>query len=136
MTSLSPLLYVALGGALGAVLRYGLSGVAHHFLGEGFPWGTLAANLVGCFAIGVLWALAERGTFSPGTTAFVFTGLVGAFTTFSTYSLETVNLLRDGRVGLGLLNVLASTLCGVLLVLAGFACARLFLRPNAPGAMP
>lgn len=118
------LLLIAVGGAIGAVLRYGVSGVAYRLFGETFPWGTLAVNLLGSFVLGLLWALSERTLFSPRLTAFLFIGMLGAFTTFSTYSLESFNLLRDGEIRLGLTNIVASNVLGLAVVLLGFVCAR------------
>ncbi len=115
---------IAGGGALGALLRYAVSGLALRLIGTGFPWGTLCANLLGCFLIGLLWVLADRAALSPEASLFLLTGLVGAFTTFSTYSLESINLLRDGEVLRGLLNIAVSNGLGLLAVLAGFACAQ------------
>ena len=121
------LLLIGAGGAAGALLRYALSGLAYRFLGETFPWGTFIVNVVGCFVIGLLWAVVERTPISPALHVFVFTGVLGAFTTFSTYGLETFNLLRDGEIMLGLANFLASNLIGVGAVIAGFFIARIFL---------
>lgn len=136
MPAFTKLLLVALGGAIGAVLRYVVSGWAYRLLGPAFPWGTLAANLIGCFAIGFLWALSERVSFPPETTPFLFTGVIGAFTTFSTYGLESINLLREGELTLGLFNILASNLLGLLLVVLGFVLARYALSLYQPGGLP
>ena len=90
---------VALGGAIGAVLRY-LTGLA-----LAFPYGTLAVNIVGSFAIGVLWiAMAERGPWS----ALLITGILGGFTTFSAFSLDTLRLIEAGRAPAAGLYVWAS----------------------------
>lgn len=121
------LLLIAGGGALGALLRYAVSGLTLRLLGPGFPWGTLCANLLGCFLIGLFWVLGERVAFHPHVNPFLFTGLIGAFTTFSTYSLESINLLRDGEVLRGLLNIAISNGLGLAAVLVGFACARLLI---------
>lgn len=120
------LFLIALGGALGALLRYAISGLALRILGPGFPWGTLAANLLGCFLIGLFWSLSDRVTLPPRTGPFLFIGLLGAFTTFSTYGLESIHLLRDGEVLRGLTNIAASNVLGLAAVVLGFGCARLF----------
>jgi CrcB protein len=127
MSTALKLMLIAGGGALGALLRHAVSGVALRLIGTGFPWGTLCANLLGCFLIGLLWVLSERVAFHPGARPFLFTGLLGAFTTFSTYSLESINLLRDGEVLRGMLNIAASNGLGLAAVLAGFACAQLLV---------
>lgn len=124
MSTLTKLFLVATGGAIGALLRYAISGLAYRLFGTGFPWGTLSANLLGCFLIGFCWALSERITFSPHVNPFLFTGLIGAFTTFSTYGLESLNLMRDGEMMRGLANILASNVFGVSAVFVGFVCAR------------
>ncbi len=126
------LLLIGAGGAAGALLRYALSGLAYRFLGETFPWGTLIVNVLGCFLIGLLWAVAERVPLSSTFHVFVFTGVLGAFTTFSTYGLETFNLLRDGEIILALGNFLASNVIGIGAVIAGFFIARAVL--SAGGA--
>lgn len=118
------LLLIGAGGAAGALLRYALSGVAYRLLGETFPWGTLIVNVIGCFLIGLLWAVAERAPFPPGIHLLVFTGVLGAFTTFSTYGIETFDLLRDGQIVLGLANFLASNVIGLGAVILGFIIAR------------
>ena len=90
---------VALGGAIGAVLRY-LTGLA-----LAFPFGTLAVNILGSFLIGVLWvALADRGHWAP----LLITGVLGGFTTFSAFSLDTLRLVDSGRAPMAALYVLAS----------------------------
>jgi len=118
---------IAGGGALGALMRYAVSGLTHTFFGETFPWGTLMVNLVGSFLIGVGWAISERIPHSPHLIPFLFIGLLGAFTTFSTYALESFNLIRDGEFKLGVLNMAASNIVGLLVVFLGFVCARYFL---------
>lgn len=93
-------LWIALGGALGSVARFAASGaVAQHF-GETFPWGTLIVNITGCFAIGFFATLTgPEGRFFVGGTGrqFFMTGVCGGFTTFSSFSLQTLNLARDGE---------------------------------------
>lgn len=121
---MTKLLWIAAGGGLGALLRYGISGLAYRFLDPTFPWGTLAANLVGCFFVGLLWALSDRIAFPPNIRAFIFIGVIGALTTFSTYGLESINLLREGEIMLGAANIALSNVLGLALVAAGFVCAQ------------
>jgi CrcB protein len=109
---------VALGGALGSVFRY-LLGAWTQALSKSidFPYGTLAVNLLGCFLIGFLAQLAEaRGAFTSETRLFVFIGILGGFTTFSSFGNETVNLLREGGTLNALANVGANVIVGLLLV--------------------
>ena len=116
------ILLVALGGASGAVLRYGVSGVVYQRWGAAFPVGTLAVNVIGCFAIGVLMgSLDTRWAVTPDTRLFLGVGLLGAFTTFSTFGYETLELMRAGSVGLAALNAGASVVLGVLAVAVGRA---------------
>lgn len=93
-------LFVALGGAIGTVARYFLSGVVATGFGETFPWGTLAVNVIGSFIIGFFATLTapDGRLFVSGTTRqFVMAGFCGGFTTFSSFSLQTLNLMRDGE---------------------------------------
>jgi len=121
------LIAIAAGGAVGAVLRFVVSGLAYGYLGEGFPWGTLVVNLIGCFIIGFLSKLFESVAVSPNVRMMVLVGGLGAFTTFSTYALENVNLLRDGQLLAALTNVLASTAVGIICVFLGISLANLLV---------
>jgi len=96
---MSKIAAIALGGALGALSRYWLVGVITSLLGRGFPFGTLAVNVAGSFLIGVMYVLiVDRLHLAPEWQAVAMVGFLGAFTTFSTFSLETVNLLQTGRL--------------------------------------
>ena len=119
------ILLVLLGGSLGAVCRYGVGLAAARLYGEAFPWGTLCVNLVGCFLIGLAFALGvERNVLSPAFRLFFVTGFLGALTTFSTYALESVSFTRDGLVITSLWNLLANNVGGLLLVVAGMWAGR------------
>ena len=112
------LLAVGLGGAIGAVCRY-LLGQVIPKLGSGFPLGTFAVNLIGCFAIGLIVGIAGRhGNLDPRLVLFLQTGVCGGFTTFSTFSLETLALIEDGRFAVGVLYIALSVLLGLLSLLA------------------
>ena len=107
------ILAVGLGGAIGAVLRY--------LLGQAIPRlaGTFCINIVGCFAIGVIVALAGRNSgIAPRLVLFLQTGICGGFTTFSTFSFETVSLMDDGKIPLALLYLCASVTLGISALLA------------------
>jgi CrcB protein len=110
------ILLVALGGGLGSVARYALGGwVLHHTVDWRFPLGTFVVNVLGCLVAGLLAALAERYEFfPPEARVFLFTGLLGGFTTFSAFGLETMFLLRRGEIFVAGANVVASVLCGLL----------------------
>ncbi|MGK7394450.1 MAG: fluoride efflux transporter CrcB [Candidatus Cyclobacteriaceae bacterium M3_2C_046] len=118
-------IWVALGGALGSAGRYWISGLAFKLLGTQFPYGTLAVNLLGSFIIGLLWVFVEElAPFSPGLRMLVFIGFLGGFTTFSSYALETLNLIREHEYIKALNNVIANNILGLLMVIAGFFLAR------------
>jgi fluoride exporter len=116
------LLLVGAGGCLGSVCRYLLGGWVYKLLSKPLlPWGTLAVNVLGCLVIGVLGGLTEsRQTFSPGTRLFLFIGVLGGFTTFSTFGYETFALARDGQLALTLANIALQLLLGLGAVWAGY----------------
>jgi CrcB protein len=117
------LLIVALGGALGSVGRYLLSGwVLHRVVGWQFPIGTFAVNVLGCLFVGVMGGLAvKHELLSADARLFLFTGVAGGFTTFSAFGLETFHLLRKGEPGIAAAYVALSVLVGMLVLWAGFA---------------
>lgn len=119
-------LYISVGAILGANLRF-LAGLwASRLLGAGFPFGTLLVNVAGCLLIGLFYGLGEtRITITPELRLFVAIGFLGAFTTFSSFGNETVNLVRSGDLALALLNVAGNNVLGLLAVLGGAALARL-----------
>jgi len=115
------IIFVALGGALGSVSRY-LLGTWIQSVSKSvdFPFGTLTVNLIGCFVIGFLSQLAEaRGVFTSESRALVFVGVLGGFTTFSSFGNDTINLVRDGEMFNALANVGANVILGLLLVWLG-----------------
>ncbi len=120
--------YLALGGATGAILRYWISGLPHKFYGGVFPWGTLIVNLAGSFLIGFFWGLLGRENISTNVRSFLFIGLFGSFTTFSTFAFESLNLIRDGNIKFAFINIVASNVLGVLLVFGGFVLSKMILN--------
>ena len=114
-------LLVALGGAIGSVVRYKLSGfVLHHTVDWRFPAGTFAVNVIGCLAAGVLAGLAEKhDMLSADARLLLFTGLLGGFTTFSAFGLETVHLLKRGAVSIAAANILLSVAVGLMALWLG-----------------
>ena len=105
---------VALGGAAGASARFFLSGLAHDRFGASFPYGTLMVNIVGCFLIGLFMEMTEtRHVISPQARLFFAVGVLGGFTTFSTYSFETLALARDGMMVRAALNAFGSVGLGL-----------------------
>lgn len=119
------LVMIAAGGALGAVLRFAASNGVHQLFGRDFPYGTLSVNVIGSFLIGILYILmAERFNVNPEIRAFVLIGLLGAFTTFSTFSLETFNLIEAGELIKALANIALSVLVCLFATWIGIMIAR------------
>src|SRR3990167_4946511 len=107
-------LIVGVGGFLGSILRYWLSGLAHRWVQDAFPAGTLLGNVLGCLAVGAFWGLVEyREFFSPETRLFVTVGILGGLTTFSAFGYETFALLHDREYWAALANVGANVLSGI-----------------------
>lgn len=121
------ILFIMIGGGIGAAFRYGLFLLVQNSAGSNFPSGTLAANLVGSFLIGLFWCLFESAKISPELRLFLFTGLLGGFTTFSTFTRETAQFIKLGEWKEALLYISASNILGVLLVFCGFFAAKQFL---------
>jgi CrcB protein len=121
MPSLPSFVIVAIGGALGSAFRYLFGGWVQAFSRSiDFPYGTLAVNLLGCFVIGFLAQLAEtRGAFTSEARLFVFIGILGGFTTFSSFANDSVNLMREGAMLNALANVGANVILGLILVWLG-----------------
>ncbi|NIP84180.1 MAG: fluoride efflux transporter CrcB, partial [Planctomycetales bacterium] len=111
--------------AAGAVGRYVLGGWTYRWLGEAFPYGTLAVNLLGCFLLGTVQQLGEQThLFTPETRIVLAIGFLGAFTTYSAFGWETFRLLADNRWGPALANVAAHLLLGLVAVWAGITLVR------------
>ncbi|HEV7746468.1 MAG TPA: fluoride efflux transporter CrcB [Pyrinomonadaceae bacterium] len=122
---MSKLFLIGLAGFVGTVGRYGLSVVVAKRYGETFPLGTLAVNLIGCFLVGLLFHLMqERFLVNQNLRTIILVGLLGGFTTFSSFGLQTFTLLQDGEFGFAALNLGVSNVLGLLLVWAGYTLAR------------
>lgn len=116
---------IALGGAAGALARWLMSTGVHRWLGHAFPWGTLAVNIAGSFAMGLMAVLlVERLAVGPAWRAGILVGFLGAFTTFSTFALETVALANDGTNLRAAANIVVSVGACVLAALLGVQVAR------------
>ena len=117
---------LCVGSLAGGVSRYILAGFVYKYLGSNFPFGTLVVNLSGCFLIGFLNVLAvEKFLLNPNTRVLLIAGFCGAFTTFSTLILETVNLFKDGELMKSLLNGVGSLLLGITLFYLGQITAKM-----------
>ena len=124
-------LLVALGGAIGSVARYGASGLVARWFGETFPWGTLLVNVLGSFAIGLFATLTGtegRWLVPPAARTFFMVGICGGFTTFSSFSLQTLSLVRDGEWLYAGLNILGSVALCLLFVWLGHLLAATLNR--------
>ncbi len=121
------LLAIGIGGFLGAIGRYGLSGVAQRCFRTPFPVGTWCVNTLGCLVMGMLMALVEeRPLLGPGWRSFLLIGLLGSFTTFSTFGYETLVMIRDGRFLSAMANTAANVVLGLAAVWLGSVAARGF----------
>jgi CrcB protein len=117
-------LLVGLGGFLGSSARYLAGGLVHRFLPSTFPYATFLINVTGCFAIGLLGVLAEeRGSVGPEGRLFWMVGVVGGYTTFSTFGYETLALLRGGSLGAALVNAVGQVVIGLMAVWLGAVAA-------------
>jgi fluoride exporter len=120
------LLFVALGGSIGAVSRFLISGWIYQWLGRGFPWGTLVVNVVGSFLMGFLFFLfTERLLINSDLRTAILVGGLGALTTFSTFSIETLNLIEGGANMVALTNILVSVIVCIAAVWLGMWLARM-----------
>ena len=116
------LILIALGGAIGSVCRYGLSTAVQRSTSPFFPYGTFAVNVLGCLMFGIIIGAArERFVLGPSERAFLLIGVLGGFTTFSTFSYETFALLQDGELVRAGANALGQLFCGVVALWVGYA---------------
>ncbi len=116
--------FIALAGALGTVTRYGLGNLVQRFAGSAYPWGTALVNVLGCLVFGVIWAMSERLVIRPDTRVILLTGFLGSFTTFSAFSFETVQLMRDAQWSWAAGNVIIQVLLGVAAIYLGLFTGR------------
>jgi fluoride exporter len=116
---------IGIGGALGAIARYQLAAMIQSRIPAGFPWGTFVVNVSGCFAMGVVTTLlSERMVVHPNWRYLVPIGFIGAYTTFSTWMLESWRLVEDGAWQLAAINIVGSVALGLVAVVAGLAVGR------------
>ena len=117
---------IGTGSFIGGVLRYLLAQFVQTRFLSTFPFGTLTVNIMGCFLIGIVFGLTDRGNLTEEWRLFLATGLLGGFTTFSAFSIETVGLLRDGQFGYATVYILASVFIGLTATFMGSALIKLF----------
>lgn len=119
-------LLIGLGGGMGSIARYFFQKWFAENIQHPFPWGTFVVNILGCFLIGVFFAIAEKTTLlSAQTRLFLITGLCGGFTTFSTFAFENTNLMRSGDMVYTLLYIVSSVVLGIGAVFAGIVLIKL-----------
>jgi CrcB protein len=120
------LVLVALGGAIGSTLRYLLDGEVYRWLPATFPYGTFVVNVVGCGIFGLFIGVGEQQlVVGSSARTFLLIGVIGGFTTFSSFAFETVQLLRDGEWWLGAVNTIGQVVTGFTALWAGFALGRI-----------
>lgn len=120
----SQLLLLAAGGSIGTILRFFVYQTADKFLNKHLPWGTLLVNLFGSLAIGLLWGYLDRSAVSPAIRLFIFVGLLGSFTTFSTFAYDSFYLLNQQAFRLFFINLLLNNVLGILLCGGGYYLIR------------
>lgn len=118
------LFLIILGGGIGSACRYLVSTTINRYLGDSFAWGTMTVNLIGCLIIGFLVGLIDRSILPKEYRLILVTGFLGGFTTFSSFSLESIGMLREGAFGEGLLNVGVNIVLGFGLTLIGLFVSR------------
>ncbi|MCK5266910.1 MAG: fluoride efflux transporter CrcB [Spirochaetes bacterium] len=122
------LLFIALGGSLGATFRYLISKNIQSVFNTTLPIGTLFVNAGGSFLIGFVFYFFDYVIISRDIKSFLTIGFLGAFTTFSTYSLETINLFRDGEIKLGITNLLLNNILCLVMVIIGIITSRFIFK--------
>ena len=116
---------IMIGGAIGAAMRFIVANGVYNALGREFPYGTLAVNIIGSFLMGLLTViLLEKGDFDPLIKLAILVGFLGSFTTFSTFSLDTLTLINDGALGRAFLNMISSVVVCVSAVWLGMILAK------------
>jgi len=119
------ILAVALGGSIGAVLRYLIFLLNEKSQSPSFPWATLAVNLIGSFLIGLLWGIFDKYYLSPGIRLFIFVGILGSFTTFSTFAFDVFSMSKDGSFRNMILYISATNIFGIALAFGGYYLSKI-----------
>lgn len=119
------IIWIAFAGALGSLARYGVATYFQRNTDTAFPWGVFTANMLGSFLFGLLWAFSEdREWVSEEMRAFAFVGFLGAFTTFSTFAFDNVQLARSSNWQFFVMNILLTNMAGIALAFAGFRAGK------------
>ncbi len=114
------ILVVAFGGSIGAVLRFLIFSLSDKISRNSFPWATLTVNLIGSFIIGLLWGVFDRIYISPGIRMLIFIGILGSFTTFSTFAFDIFSMSKDGNIRNIVIYILATNIFGIPLAFIGY----------------
>ena len=122
------MLYIALGGSVGAVSRFLMSQLINRTSNDIFPWGTIAVNLLGSLLIGFFVELFSRTVVPDNLRSILIIGFLGAFTTFSTYALESISLLRGNEIKLFIQNILIHNVLGLAFVIFGIYLSRIVIK--------
>jgi fluoride exporter len=122
------IILVLTGGAVGSLLRYIVSESMSKVSDGGFPYGTLFVNLCGCLIIGLLWGIFSQEGLTTNVKAFLFIGLLGGFTTFSAFALESFQLFDNGQLKTGVIYILISNIAGISLTIGGYYISRLMMK--------
>ncbi len=120
------LLPLIAGGAIGTVARFAVYQLADRYFNQSFPWGTLLVNLAGSFLIGLLWSYFDKSNIAPAMRIFLFIGILGSFTTFSSFAFENLNLAQEGAFRIMLLNIFLNNVLGIGLCFVGYYAMKLF----------
>lgn len=122
------IIFLLAGGALGTLSRYWVSGFAQKLFNSFFPWGTLTVNALGSLIIGMAWGIFEYRDIGPHTRLFLFVGFLGGFTTFSTFALESMNLIREGNMKMAIWNIFLNNSITLILVFVGYLLSRSIIK--------
>ncbi len=120
MVNFNSILLLIVGGATGTLLRFGIYRLADSYMNRDFPWGTLIVNLIGSFLIGVMWSYFDRVTLTPAARLFLFVGIFGSFTTFSTFAFDSLGLFQEGAFKTMMVSILLNNVGGIGLCFAGY----------------
>lgn len=118
--NMKAIILVAVGGAIGSLMRYGAAVWMREWSSVGFPWHTFTVNIIGCLLIGMLFSWSFQPSFREEIRWFLMIGIMGGFTTFSSFGLETFDLIKQQKTALAMLYVISTNLLGILAVYGGY----------------